>query len=263
MTTLADFKKADIRPPGPPAPMGYKVGVVNHAADDDQAHYILKPDTQFYRPWLASPGGSAFVWPIGVEGFTFTSNAQAGIHHYIGDNDVDVQLVYPDELHIVLTGSFYGRTSVQNMLALRAVILQKSSEAGKILALPGIESQILYVSTINHQFNHDQTDHTRSVSYSIEFIKVGTGGGLKTPPLQLPSANPLVKSAPRGKSQSRTVVKQGKQTLRSISSKLYGDFSSASVLKLMQKNTETFSDQNLPLYKAVNQMIPPGTKLNF
>ena len=111
---LTKYQKSDIRPPGPSGDTGYRV-YTNIGNADDTAHYILKPDLQFYRPWLASPGvgasGIAFVWPLGIEGFTLASTAELGIHKYIGDNDIDIEIVYPDEYHITLNGIFPGKTA--------------------------------------------------------------------------------------------------------------------------------------------------------
>lgn len=262
-----DFTQSDIRPPGPSSSHGYKINPKRgDSSDPDESHYILIPDREFNRPWLASPQGNsgiAYVWPLGVEGFSFASNADAGIHHYIGDNDVDVDVVYPDESHIVLTGIFPGDTSTLQKQALRNVVLHQADTPGKILGLPGIEEQILYVSVINHSFSHDQGDYSKIIAYSIEFIKIGVGGRLGSTIKQLPKPNPTTGASDRGKSQKRATVKGGKQTLRGVSKKVYGSSRGSSVRKLQQANSVTLNKSGIPSYKTPYTKVPIGTTLKF
>lgn len=255
---LTDFRKADIRPLGPSGAKGYIF-----SRNEDDTRYLMRPDAEFYRPWLATPGGTAFIWPGGIEGFSLTGNATTGIHHSIGSVHTDVQVVYPDEQHIILNGNFMGKTSVENVRAIRSVILQDSTEDGKILALPGVESQLLFVQVINNSFTHDQGDRTRGIAYSIEFIKVRTGRTLKTTPLLIHKSAPALAITPRGKSNTRTTVKQGKQTLRGISAGVHGTFGASSFLDLMSKNTKEIEKTGIPRHKITQVKLPLGTKLNI
>jgi hypothetical protein len=254
---LPGVSVADIRPPGPSG------GFVSTGVEDD-TYYLLTPDAQFYRPWIYTPGGSAFIWPGGLDGFQLTSNATAGIHHYLGSNGVHVDLVYPDELHIVLTGTFPGLTSQRNMHSLRGVILQQSTnDNGKILGLPGLFGNFVYGQVINHQFNHDSGDGSKNITYSIEVVKTGFGKVLKTPPLLLPQPNPQAVTQPLGKSQNRVTTKSGLQSLKSIATKVYGDAGYASLMKLVNLNQSVFAALNIATYQAASGVLPIGTTLNF
>lgn len=255
--SLQNFNTVENLPPLPSKEGGY----VEKSGNDDT--YFLKSPDSFYRPWLAVPGGSAFVWPGGVEGFTLVSNAQTGIIHYLGSIETTVDLIYPDEFHITLSGTFLGKTSVANKNALRSLILQPSTQRGKILALPGLESQLLYVAVINHQFTHDQNDSTNNISYSIEFIKTGTDGDLKNPPLEIPAPTPLANKQARGKSQHRVTVRANAQTLRAISTKVYGNSNQASLNKLINLNTDILYDHGVTSFKAASIRLPLGMTLEY
>lgn len=248
---------------GPSPATGYRIPA-SRGNVDDTARYILRPDAEFYRPWLANPpNGSAFVWPVGVEGFQYSSQATTGIHHYIGDNDVDVDVVYPDELHITLSGHFPGKTSASFMQALRKVILDPAGDAGKILSLPGVEDQVLYVKVVNHSFVHDQTDNTNSIAYTIEMIKVGAGKTLSLPNLVSPAPNPSTKTKARGKSSKQTTVKQGARTVRQVSKKVYGSASAASMYALIQANADELEADGIPAYTVPFTPLGGGRTLKY
>src|SRR6267142_156717 len=66
---------------------------------NDTAHFVLSPGTDFLRPWLAIRNGPAFQWPLGLEGFQMTVDPQLGIHKYIGDNAVTVDVIHAGEEH--------------------------------------------------------------------------------------------------------------------------------------------------------------------
>lgn len=258
---LGDFRKADIHPKGPSPAQGYLVSAKTPTSDDE-ARYILKPDREFLRPWIATPGGSAYVFPGGIQGFQLQSNAETGIHHYLGDVGTDISVIYPDELHIILTGTFLGHTSISNLHAMRSVILQQTIY-GHILGLPGIQSQLLYAVPINHQFSHDPGDPSHDVSYSVEFVKTGTGSIAKTPPLQLPQSNPVLSTRPKGKSKNQITTKPGLQTFRAIAQKVYSDISMESIFKLIDKNSEALDAANIPSSKRANTKLPVGFKVNW
>lgn len=262
---LSKYNATSIKPPGPSGDTGYRVYTVV-GNSDDSAHYILKPDLQFYRPWLASPGvgatGVAFVWPLGVEGFTLASTVDLGIHKYIGDNDIDVEIIYPDEYHITLNGIFPGRTAAQQARALRKVIAHKSSEFGKVLSLPLVAERVLYVQIANYSFTHDQEDRTGTIAYSIECVQQGTGGNLKKKTLRPITKNPTTKKNPRGKSAKRKVVKQGGSTVRKNTAQTYNDVDMQGVV--LAKNLSKLSTQlNMPAHQLAYRQLPPGTVLDF
>lgn len=261
---LSKYQRTDIRPPGPSADNGYRVYTIVGNADD-AAHYILKPDLQFYRPWIASPGvgatGRAFIWPLGIEGFTLASTADLGIHKYIGDNDIDVEIIYPDEYHITLSGIFPGKTGAQQARELREVIAHKSSEFGKVLALPLVAERVLYVQVSNYSFTHDQEDRTGTIAYSVECIQQGAGGKLKRRTLRPPKKNPTTKRQPRGKSTKRKAVKQGGSTVRMAVAQTYGQ---TDMQQILNKNLSTLSTElGIPAHQLAYSQLPPGTVIDF
>jgi hypothetical protein len=259
---LKDYKAIDIKPPGPGGPItvpGVSIrsgnvvqGQVNLTYKDlDPARYIAKPDIDFKRPWLANDkNGSAFVWPLGIEGFDLSSDATLGIHKYIGDNDVDATIVYPDELHINMSGLFPGYTGVQNMVALRQVILERPNN-GKILALPLVLNELRYVKVMNHRFTHSNDDRTRGIAYSIDFLVVGIGS---SNPVSDPAkgTRPQPKknnSAPKGKSAKTVTTTQNHRTLKTVSAEAYGTpdlWTSVRDLNIIALNNLNISAFTLP-----------------
>lgn len=243
------------RPPGP-----------RGSAGDDDVYYLAIPGHDFAQPWIASPNGTsgvAFTWPLGIQGFSYNSNATASVHHYIGENGVDVSLVFPDELHIVLNGTFPGKSATRNMHALRQVILHQSEDGKKLLGLPLIESQILYVKTISHSFSRDSSGDQSSVSYSIEFIKTLIGAALVTPSYKVPASTPAAKVTPRGKDQKRTAVKGSRRSIRGVSNAVYGRTDAFSQTELLLKNQGTWDRLGIPRWKIPFVRIPPGTTIEF
>lgn len=261
---LSQYKATNILPPGPSDSNGYKV-YTNIANNDDSAHYILNPDTQFARPWIASPGvgssGIAFVFPLGVEGFSLTSSPDLGIHKYIGDNDIDIDVVYPDEFHITLTGIFPGDTAPEQYRALRKVLTHQQTTRGKVLSLPIIAERILYVSVVNYSFSHDENDRTQTISYSLEFIQQGTGGKLRHRDLTPARKNPTTKRSKRGKSTKRKVVKGG-GTVRKNAAQVYDDPSMQ--YQVLRENLNQLStDLGLMPHQLAYMQLPPGTVLDY
>lgn len=253
----------DAKIKGPSGARGYKISPTR-GNEDDSARYILKPDSEFLRPWLANPpNGSAFVWPLGTQGFQLSSQATAGIHHYIGDNDVDVDIVYPDELHITMTGHFPGKTSSIFKRELRKVILDPSGDSGKILSLPGVEEQILYVKVIAHSFVHDEGDNTSSIAYSVEFIRVGAGAKITLPTLTPPTPNPTSKKKARGKSSKRISVKQGSGSARRVTQSVYGRVDSGAMQALIKSNADALEAAGIPAYAVPFTPLPVGTVLKY
>lgn len=247
---------------GPSRVQGYKVDPTD--SNLETARYIKHPDVDFYRPWLANPpNGSAFVWPLGIQGFQYSSQATTGIHHYIGDNDVDVDIVYPDELHVTLSGHFPGNTSSDFMNALRQVILDPVGANGKILSLPGVQDQLQFVKVISHLFSHDETDNTNSIAYSVEMIKVGLGSDIKLQ-VNIPTkTNPSPRTKPRGQSPKQVVSKGGRQTAHKITKSVYGDSSTDAVYRFIQNNADALEKAGIPAYTIPFTPIPAGQKLAY
>ena len=104
--------------------------------EDDTTYYIRRPGEAFLRPWLAIPNGIAFLWPLGLEGFSLTIDPTLGIHKYIGDNAVKVDVVHKGEERISMSGSFPGKTGPDAMQALYNVVYADTPPGGKVLYLP-------------------------------------------------------------------------------------------------------------------------------
>lgn len=260
MTRLSDYTELTkyIKPPG------FQGTFDTHG--EDEARYILKPDHEFDRPWLASPqgkGGVAFVWPLGVEGFQFSSSATAGIHHYIGDNDVYIDIVYPDEYHITLNGLLPGRTSIDLIPLLRQVILHQADPPGnKLLSIPPAAASIYNVKIISYSFEHDQTDFTHNVTYSIEFIRTGVGSLAASTVDALPSLGPSSAQL-RGSSSRTYIVKSGARSFASLCNTLYGNSDMQSMIQLYTLNERTLARLGILFYKIPYALIPAGTLLHY
>jgi hypothetical protein len=234
-------------------------------AGEDEARYILMPDAEFDRPWIASPQGSsgpAFVWPLGVEGFSFSSNATAGIHHYIGDNDVYVDIVYPDEYHLVLNGVFPGNTSPQLMSLLRQVILHQPDPPGiKLLSIAPAAALIQRVRVINHSFTRDAGDTYTRINYSIECIRTGTGSAALSTIDAIPDPDPS-NSQLRGSALGRHTVKSI-QDFPGLASLLYKSNGLPAQMQLWSLNEAKMESLSIPLFKIPYALIPVGTVINY
>lgn len=174
------------------------------------------------RPFLIS-GNDTFVWPVGVEGLTETGNATLAIHHYIGDEDADVQVIHRDESRIEMTGTFPGIHGIQSVQKLRDMVQQVTPDKGKVLFLPGIFERVQYVIAENYNFAHGADDRTHSWDYSITFIRTGLGRVIPDPKGTAPPPNPSSKTTPRGKAARYVRVKTGQQTFRQIAKRVYGN----------------------------------------
>ena len=223
----------------------------------------LIPDSQLFhkRPSISS-GANVFVWPGGVEGFRSSGQALLGKHYFIGDDDVDVQVIHLDEARFEMSGVFAGKTSVDNMRELKALLASPSPDRGKILYVPGIFERIQYVNCENYDFQHDPDDRTHSISYQIIFIKTGIGKLIKDPHGKPPIPNPKVKKKNKGKSHRKVTVQQGRQTLRQIAKFAYGNANLwTRVLELNETRVKKLAP-NVPRHALPNHRFPLGTKFD-
>jgi hypothetical protein len=140
------------------------------------------------RPWLDS-GNKIFIWPVPAEGFGRTGTNMLGIHHYVGDQYVDVQIIHRDEARIEMNGVFPGITAQDNMVDFINTLNDDPPEAGMILYVPGIFEQVKFVAPENWDFRHDPDDQTHSISYTVTFVIMGEGRRLPDPAGEAP-ANP-------------------------------------------------------------------------
>jgi hypothetical protein len=134
-------KNIGVLPPLPPSAIGKEFVNAVPKVILDTARYIRLPDTDFARPYITVPGGPSFVWPLGIEGFEVQDQAELGIHKYIGDIELDVEVMHRNQATITLSGVFPGHTSTENMLGLRTVFQAEQPPGGKILHLPHVLSQ--------------------------------------------------------------------------------------------------------------------------
>lgn len=186
---------------------------------EDPTRFLLDPD-EFRRPSLSIPNGETFVWPVGTEAFEVRGQAEVAIHKSIGVTDVDANVIYVNEPHISLSGTFPGHTAVDHMRKLEDVILAKTPEKGKILRVPFVFPRLQYVIVESWNFNHDQDDRTRSIAYQISFLKVGVSKGIDVKDPDDPDQNPIPGGDPAPTNRI-FIVKDGYRTLRKISKRVY------------------------------------------
>ena len=227
---------------------------------EDSARYLLQPDVQFERPWLSVPGGETFIFPAGVEGFEHSGTAEIAIHKYLGDDEIDISMVHRDEPAFSLTGQFPGKTSVNNMLACKAVCASKTPERGKILHLPFIMPRIQYVVVRDYNFAHSEDDRTETIAYRLSFLKIGVGRRISPGEPDLPSPNPETQQ-PVGDSQRLFRVRQGYRTLRAVSKKVYGN--PDKWIKLFNLNQSKLNKLGITKREAPTALIPLGTMLKY
>lgn len=226
---------------------------------EDTARYLLRPGLNFRQPYIAVPNGARFVWPVGTEGFQYSSSASLAVHRYIGEEDIEVNVIYRDEPHIEMHGTFPGNTAPALMRELMQVLEARTPGQGKVLWLPYIFPRILYVAAESWSFDHEVGDRSRSLGYRISFLKVGVGRRKKIPPPEEPTS-------PGEKPPARYFkVKDGYRTLRKISKKVYKD--DKKWLRLYKNNKKKldkhFKDKGTPRHKFATSRLPLGMKLRY
>jgi len=230
---------------------------------EDPARMLLR-NREFLRPSIAIPNGPKFIWPIGTEGFEVSGQANLGIHKYIGELDIDANVIYLDEPRIVMSDSFPGHTAAGLMRELQTVLRQKAPEDMKILYLPLIFPRLQFVTVESYNFSHDGNDRTRSIAYTVSFLKVGIGRkkipGQPDPPDENPIPEPPNPTPPR-----YFRVKDGHRTLRKISAKVYKNPDRWKRLyKLNEKKINKWKkEHNVPQHKLPTARLPLGMKLLY
>jgi len=234
----------------------------------DPARYLV-PDANLYhkRPSLQS-GDKTFVWPVGPEGVRQAGNATVAIHHYIGDDDVEVQVIHKDESRIELSGTFPGIKGVDSMAALRLVIRDDPPQIGKILFMPGIFERVQYVTVESYDFQHSADDRTHSWDYTVTLIRTGAGRRIADPSGRPAPPNPGRRVAPRGKPSRFVTVKAGLRTLRQIAKKVYGNQNKWKLLadknmRLIVDAKLNAQDAGLAYFDIPSHRWPLGTHIYY
>jgi len=227
----------------------------------DPARYLIPDSNLFHKRPSIQSGNAVFIFPIGVEGFRRSGQALLGRHYYIGDNDVDVQVVHFDEARIELSGTFPGITAVDNMVELTNLLASPTPDRGKILYLPGIFERIQYVNVENYDFVHDAEDRTHSISYVLSFLRTGIGRRIRDPHGTPPKPNPSVKKKKRARHAGRyVIVRDMSRTLRQIAHQAYGD--SKLWGRVLELNEEPISKliADVPRHQLPQYRFPIGTQ---
>lgn len=229
----------------------------------DDARYLLTPGEQFFMPWLSVPGGEAFVWPVGLEGFDINITPSLGIHKYIGqgaDRFVEVEVMHRGEEHITMNGSFPGNTSVELYRRLKNLVYAPTPRDGKLLYLPHVASYIQKVAVANARFSRPEALGSGfDMTYEIEFVHVGDGPRADDPKITQPVTNPT--GPPKGKTARVFIVTATINTLRKIASFKYGNASRwQSIYNL---NTSYFISERIPPYAAPDARLPVGMAVNY
>lgn len=221
------------------------------------------------RPYIAS-GSRIFVFPVGLEGFTRSGQAQLGLHHYIGDVSVDGMAIHFEEARIELNGTFPGNTSPEVMTDCLNILVSQPKD-NLVFYAPGVFEREQYVLAENWNFTHDPDDRTHSIAYTISLVKIGTGKKVADPHGKPAPPNPTVKVRPKGKPVRIYTVKDGARTLRTIAKKVYGNQNKWHKLVTLnqgqmaswQRSNALNKAYHLPTYKLPTFRWPVGTKFRY
>lgn len=232
-----------------------KTGDIN-----DPAAYLVAPGVHFVRPWLAIRNGPAFQWPLGLEGYSLIVDPLLGIHKFIGDNAVTVDVLHAGEEHFTMTGGFPGNSSPALIRALRDLVYQGAPAEGKILFVPEIMSHAQRVQVVHFESSRTDTDRGRDSSYSIEFVRLGILNAISsmTTPI-IPQ--PQTTTGKTTKSTRTVTVDAQHNTLRKIARWKLG--SAGKWETLFNANERYFVYNTIPKAKAPDARLPVGQKINL
>lgn len=225
---------------------------------NDTASYVLRPGVNFVRPWLGIRNGPAFQWPLGLEGFTLSIDPLLGIHKFIGDNAVTVDVLHAGEEHFTMQGSFLGLSAPALIRALRDVVYQGAGSEGKILFIPEIMSHAQRVEVVHAEFSRAQDSRGKDADYSIEFVRLGTLNAISS--LVAPIIpTPQVATGKKAKSSKSIQVDAKHNTARKIARWKLGD--ATKWRTIYNANEKFYNNNNVKLAKAPDYRIPNGTKI--
>lgn len=235
---------------------------------DDSVVYLSEPGVNFYRPWISVPNGRAFVWPLGVEGFSLSIDPSLGVHKYVGDNAVKVDVIHKGEERLTLNGSFPGKSSIGAFRALRDIVYADTPERGKVLYVPHLFTYTQRVVIGATRFDRGDTDRGTDLTYSIECIRLGPG--TKTHEDALIDVEPIPGQTDKtsganggsGKGAHRVFTVNGTyDTLRKIAAHKLGKANKWRTL--YNKNSRYFIMHSVPAHLAPDHHIALGTKIYY
>lgn len=221
----------------------------------DAAVYIQEPGVAFLRPWIAVRNGPAFQWPLGMEGYSLVVSPTLGIHKFIGDNKVTVDVLHAGEEHFTLSGNFPGNSAPALVQALRDLVYQDSGDEGKILFVPEIMTHAQRVQIVTFQSDRDPGARGHDATYSIEFVRVGLADA--NPNVVTTPSVPQPRTGARGKSTKNVHVDAKHNTLRKIA--LWKLGSTDKWRTLYNANSKWFIKHKIQLAKAPDYRLPVGT----
>lgn len=221
----------------------------------DTTYYIAKPDENFLRPWLEDPNGKVFVWPLGLEGFSLSIEPSLGIHRFVGDNKVVVDVMHKGEERLTMTGSFPGRSSVDAFRALRDIVYSNTPKGGKILFVPHLLAHAQRVVIARARFDRAEDDRGFDLTYDIEFVRLGFKASVGEEEIEeetIPQPKP-----PAGATAKKFIVNSRYNTLRKIAALKLG--SAARWSSLYTLNAKLFRKLRVPGHKAPDHRLRNGT----
>lgn len=235
--------------------------------ESDDAYYVMRPGVDFLRPWLGIRGGAAFQWPLGVEGFSISIDPTLGIHKYIGDNKVAVDVIHSGQENITLSGSFPGTqgdpntdSSIQAFRNLRELVYRDTPNEGKILYVPLLMSNAQLVVVAHAQFDRTADERGTDMSYSIDFVRLGLAAVNPDVVIPQPSTQPSI-GGQNGKSAKHISVDAKHNTLRKIAAWKYGNADAWRTA--YDKNKAYFLKHSISMQKVPNYHLPLGTKVYY
>lgn len=230
----------------------------NTGGKDDDAYYMARPGVDFMRPWLAIEEDAAFQWPLGVEGFTLTTDPVLGTHSFIGDNKVVVDVIHTGAESLTLNGSFPGDSAPILMQSLREVV-RRVAPNGKVLFVPELMTHAQRVQVSHSEFDRDSGGRGRTLSYTIDFQILGLAGKTGSPPF---TAEDVQTTAPPKGNSARTVKVDSKhRTLRKVAQWKLGK--STLWEQIYRLSEAWFINNSVPKSQAPDKILPLGLTLYF
>jgi len=224
----------------------------------DTAWYVLKPGSNFLRPWIAIRSGPAFRWPLGIEGYSHTIDAELGIHKFVGDNRVAVDVIHRGEEHITINGTFPGKTAPSNWLALKDITMRATPDEGKILYLPFVSDHAQRVAILHAEASRAEDNRGMDLNYSIEAVRIGEVDKKDN----FGVVQPVVQGKATGTPSSNFVkVDSLHNTLRKIAAWKYG---SGVYWRILYNLNQTWFTQNhVPITQAPDYRLPLGLTIYY